>query len=102
MNCLASGLKLIRKDLDDTQLEMASELSISISTYKRYENGDLSIPGSVLKILSKMNYNINWLLTGGGEMLQPVKDNKLLSDISRLSSEDKKVIVDLVERLINK
>lgn len=98
MNYLASGLKLIRKDLDNTQLEMASELGVSISTYKRYENGDLSIPGSVLKILSDMNYNINWLLTGKGHML----DNKLLSDISKLSSEDQQVISELVERLINK
>jgi transcriptional regulator with XRE-family HTH domain len=98
MNCLASGLKAIRKDLDNTQLEMASELGVSISTYKRYENGDLSIPGSVLKILSDMNYNINWLLTGKGNML----DNKLLSDISRLSSEDQQVITELVERLNNK
>ena len=91
-------MKLIRKDLDNTQLEMASELGVSISTYKRYENGDLSIPGSVLKILSDMNYNINWLLTGKGNML----DNKLLSDISKLSSEDQQVISELVERLINR
>ena len=98
MNCLSSGLKLIRKDLDNTQLEMASELGVSVSTYKRYENGDMSIPGSVLKILAEMNYNINWLLTGEGNML----DNKLVSNISKLSSEDQQVISELVERLINK
>ncbi len=98
MNCLSSGLKLIRKDLDNTQLEMASELGVSVSTYKRYENGDMSIPASVLKILAEMNYNINWLLTGEGNML----DNKLISNISKLSSEDQQVISELVERLINK
>ena len=102
MNCLSSGLKLIRKDLDNTQLEMASELGVSVSTYKRYENGDLSIPGSVLKILAEMNYNVNWLLSGKGEMMQPVSDKQLLYNLSQLSSDEQQVISELVDRLISK
>lgn len=102
MNYLVSGLKAIRKDLDNTQLEMASELGVSISTYKRYENGDMSIPGSVLKIISEMNYNINWLLTGEGDMLQPVNDKKFLSDLSNLSPELKEKVIDFVAAIVNK
>lgn len=99
MNHLTIGLKLIRSDLDNTQLEMATELGISISTYKRYENGDMSIPGSVLLKLSEMNYNVNWLLTGEGEMLQPIRDNELLRDISKLTEADLNLIKITINRL---
>lgn len=62
-------LKLLRQNLNISQREMAEMLDISPRSWQQYENG-ASVPGgNVLKsLLLKLQVNINWLLSGSGQM----------------------------------
>jgi len=61
-------LKQIREELRKTQKEMAALVGGHESTWQKYERGD-SLPGSeVLQSLANLGFNINWILTGEGEM----------------------------------
>ncbi len=117
-------LKLLRKKLGLTQEEFAESLDTVFTAISKYELGKIR-PGS--EFLSKLNrlfhVNINWLLTGEGEIFMSLDDIKYSSsDISatvKLLAEmpeehrkdclhfiqDKKLLLDLqkrVEKLENK
>jgi transcriptional regulator with XRE-family HTH domain len=63
-------MKQIRHHEGFSQKELAEKLNTSFRTIQSYEIGK-SIPGGkVLRELAKRKFNINWLLTGEGNMKQ--------------------------------
>lgn len=69
-------LKSIRRSLKYTQDEFSKLLNISKPTLVRYEAGGRKPDADLLSILAdKYNVNINWLISGKGEMFLP--DNEL-------------------------
>jgi transcriptional regulator with XRE-family HTH domain len=65
---MALRLREWRKNLKLTQLKLAERLSIDIGVLRKYENG-INVPGGrVLASLGDTGVNLNWLLTGDGQM----------------------------------
>lgn len=62
-------LKKVRKALGLTQDKFSKELGVSKPTYVRYELGEIWPNATMLSIMTtKYNIDLNWLLTGDGEM----------------------------------
>lgn len=76
--------RLVRIRNDKSQTEFADYLGIEQTHISRYEN-DKAKPGfDFLKILSeKTNVNLNWLLTGEGDMYVNGKSESELSKENR-------------------
>ena len=62
-------LKLLRLKLNLSQTEMGVKLGIPQTTYSNYEKGSREMPHHILNLLTQFGVNLNWLLTGEGEML---------------------------------
>lgn len=65
------GLRLreIRKNKEKTQPVMAAVIDVSDRTYKYYEQEKRELPASAaLKICEAFEVNLEWLLTGRGQM----------------------------------
>ena len=70
MSSFSERLQLIRSDLGISQKEMAEKIEIPYGTFRRYENGGTDPPREVLARISELgNYDMNWLLTGKGQMI---------------------------------
>ncbi len=65
---LAERLKLIRESLGMSQSAMAKAADSSLPSWQGYEAGRNVPGGKVLEALARMGFNINWVLTGEGEM----------------------------------
>lgn len=79
---VAQRLRAWRKHLGLTQLKLAARLEIDIGTLRKYENG-INVPGGrLLASLGETGVNLNWLLTGEGQMdaRQPPKVDIQWSD----------------------
>lgn len=76
-------IKLLRKALDCNQKEMCELLDLSQSNLAKIENGML-FPGFELmnKLHEKFNLNIDWLITGTGEMF--LNNSKTLFNIRKI------------------
>ncbi len=62
-------LILMRKKLKLSQIALAKLLKCSQPNISDYEKGKVSVPISALQIISKTyNINLNWLITGEGNM----------------------------------
>lgn len=90
---IGKRLKEIRKYLNQTQQEFASSLNISQQALSKYENEDLQIPDEIKEILFKNGININWLLTGEGEMFRKSQDD--YDKIKKENEELKKQLEEL-------
>lgn len=65
---VAQRLREWRKKLALTQMALAERLNIDIGVLRKYENG-INVPGGrVLASLGETGVNLNWLLTGDGQM----------------------------------
>jgi len=75
----AQRLKLLRKELDLNQEELAQACGVKLSTISKYEN-DVIKPA--FEMLSKMgfayNINLNWLVNEIGEMFIETAHRKLI------------------------
>ncbi len=70
-------LKKIRNELGFDQEKFGKVFGISQSHYSAVEKGRYDISISMMEKLFKMGYNLNWLITGIGELKLPV-DEQLL------------------------
>jgi len=70
----------LRKSLSLSQKDFAKMLGITQQSYNNYEKGKRAIPNELMsKINNMFNVNLNWLLTGRGEMF--LKDNPKIAGI---------------------
>ena len=71
---IGNRLKEWRKHLGMTQDTYSSLVGVSIGVYKKYEAGYNVPGGEALAAFSTTGVNINWLLTGEGDMSEPEPD----------------------------
>lgn len=63
MRILYQHIRDLREDRDLTQQQLAELLSVSQTTYSRYESGTLDIPSSSLIVLAKFyKTSVDYLL----------------------------------------
>ena len=68
-NEIGNRLRQVRNDLNLSQEEFAERFGISQRTYTRYERGETEVPSEFLRKISELgDYDMNWLLTGRGQM----------------------------------
>ena len=80
------GLRLrdVRKNNDLTQPVMAAAIDVSDRTYKYYEQEKRELPAlAAVKISDRFNINLEWLLTGNGQVLKG--DNPALAEVCSLA-----------------
>ena len=65
---LPKRFKALRKVLGQTQKEIGESIGGGLRTWQNYETGRSSPSWRVLHTLIGMGVNVNWLLTGTGEM----------------------------------
>jgi len=68
-------LRRIRKDLGMTQGDFAHVLGADQTQISRTEKGAFAIQTSYLSELAQLGYNLNWLITGTGNMKALESDN---------------------------
>jgi len=67
---MKNRLRKIRKHLKVSQFDMAKIMGLGASTWQNYELGT-SVPNArVMMKLNEKGYDINWVLTGKGTMIQ--------------------------------
>lgn len=106
-------LRDLREDKDLSQKEIARYLGIVQQTYSNYENGYSQIPLQSLVELAKYhNVSIDYLL-GVSTFRQPLEElqkvytlgetlGEVTSDLTKLSQEERKTIIELINLLIKK
>jgi transcriptional regulator with XRE-family HTH domain len=76
----AERFAMIRKKLGFNQGDFAQKMGLSKPTILRYEtDGGYPDAGTLLKLIQGYDVNINWLLTGKGDMF--IKDITKMKDI---------------------
>ncbi|MCL1826814.1 MAG: helix-turn-helix domain-containing protein [Candidatus Cloacimonetes bacterium] len=77
MTTFDKRLKVLRVELDKKQVEMASEIGVSSLSLCLYETGRCEPNMSFLNKLNLLyNVNLNWLITGEGNMFDFVVAKK--------------------------
>lgn len=90
-----------REILGYTQKDTASILGVKSTTYSSYEKGNTPPSCRLLLMLAERGFNVNWVLTGRGEMLQ--KDMKGQISIYEPCHEPQiNAVLELVETLFNR
>lgn len=100
---MVNRIKEIREKFFKTQANMAAILGVSRQAVNEYERGNNIIPTKALILLSsKYNININWLLTGQGNMLlsddDKVNNDELIQQQDRI--KELQAQVDLLKELL--
>lgn len=72
---LPERLKQARETLRYTQKDLSKAVSVSVQMWRAYEAGSSVPGGNVLEALARLGFNVNWLLTGEGEMRRVVRLN---------------------------
>lgn len=78
-DAICTRLKAWRQSLGLTQAQFAERLGLHLSVLKKYEAGANTPGGDALTAVAETGCNINWLLTGKGEM-RDVDREKALQD----------------------
>jgi transcriptional regulator with XRE-family HTH domain len=95
---IGSRLKAWRHALGLTQAQFAQRIGVHIGVLKKYEQG-LNIPGGdALTAIARTGVNLNWLLTGEGEMLPKEAPGIELKGAERHARRWQKII-ELVESI---
>ena len=71
---LKENLKKIRKKLGLSVAKLSDKLEIPAMTLTNYERGDRTPSAQLfIQMNKKLNVNLNWFVTGEGEMFNPPK-----------------------------
>jgi transcriptional regulator with XRE-family HTH domain len=103
-------LKTVRQARDLDQIEMATQIGVTQSSYSRMENDRLSVSEDALIGLTRIGINIGWILTGEGAMyvvkeLEPDETNNLLNEMShqmRVMRDDMDKIENTLKKLMDR
>ncbi len=101
MNSIGERIKIQRKKLGLTQLQIKELTGISSGTLSDIENGNaLPATKSLIKLSKVLNCSIDWMLTGNASGLNFSSDKREEVYINRfrsLSENDKNEILDIIE-----
>jgi len=96
---IGSRIKAWRHSLGLTQAQFAERIGVHIGVLKKYEQG-LNIPGGdALSAIAKTGVNMNWLLTGEGEMLPRDDPGSALKGVQREHLRRWEAIIALVQSI---
>lgn len=100
---IGKRFRLIREQKNISQTEMGSSLGIQYQHVSKYERGE-SVPTweNLIKMIELYNVNINWLLTGRGNMYLTPLGYDEVSDSAKHVVRDGDIQLDeIVEELKN-
>ena len=102
-------LKIVRESFNLNQKEFADKIEITQVNLSRYENNKYYIPDETKEKLYQLGVNLNWLLTGNGDMfIRQEEGNELpsfndavnlLNDFAKLDAEGRMVVRDVIDDL---
>lgn len=100
---ISFGLRIreLRKTLEMTQNDFAVRIGLTQNTITKYETG-LRSPSNqiVISICREFNVNEDWLMTGNGDMFNPMsEDEELDLYIGRISGSEDKFKKNLLKAL---
>ncbi len=83
-NILKENLKKIRKDMGLSVAKFSERINIPAATIVCWERGD-RIPSANLfmQLHSALNINLNWFVTGMGDMYNPKKFEQTQSELAQ-------------------
>lgn len=79
---IAARLREIRDHVSVGQQEFAEQLRVPARTYQAYERAESWLSSAILRALAERGFDVNWLLTGSGQMHPKPTKNTGLSDDS--------------------
>lgn len=94
---IGERLRLLRGRFDLSQADMSSKFGIPSGSWKKYEAGPSEPGAGALRGLAEGGVNINWLLTGEGEML--LTDQVKVTETVTHNAIDTSMFVRVLERL---
>ena len=94
---IGERLRLLRGEFDLSQADMSSKFRIPFGSWKKYEAGPSEPGAGALRGLAEGGVNINWLLTGEGEML--LTDQVKVTETVTHNAIDTSMFVRVLERL---
>ena len=95
------NLKILRKNMQKTQEEVANEIGINSSTYARYEIGSTEPTFDVvLKLADYFGCSVDYLL--GRRRPQSEQKEELLSQIFQLSDSDCEKVSSFIKGMKSK
>lgn len=104
--CMAVGerIKLLRKQLNLTQQQLADKVGVTYIQIGRYETAKSNASADVLqKIANALNTTTDFLMSGGNA--EQLEDKELLQqfkEVERLPKEDKHLIKTFIDAFITK
>ena len=100
---IGNNIKALRLSKGMTQEQMAEKLDHSVNFVSLIELGKSGMSvTTMLDICNILDVDINCLFKGLLDYRMKKQDLKLLDNILSLSSDDRKIIEDLIEHFINK
>lgn len=102
-------MRIIRKQFGDPERdEFAARLGVSKNTLASYERGETEPTASVLATYSStLGININWLVTGKGEMFASSHQDssgivaQLASEIQKLPPDRQQLVLGMMRSIVN-
>lgn len=87
-------LRLIRLDLQLSQAKFAAKYGIPQSTYAQYEKGGRSVPDELKESISNsLKVNLNWLITGKGDMYLNDQNDSIVTFRSPYADQDQTTLL---------
>jgi transcriptional regulator with XRE-family HTH domain len=97
---LPERLKQARETLRYTQKDLSKAVSVSVQMWRAYEAGSSVPGGNVLEALARLGFNVNWILTGEGEMRRSGSRNKHESN-GEISEYAKQFLLQVIESILD-
>lgn len=91
MEDLGLRLRKIRKHMKLSQQKFSRKFGITQQTLSRYENNKLAIPDDLKISLSQYGINMNWFLTGKGEMFLDQDKTESYNDVPARTREAEQI-----------
>jgi transcriptional regulator with XRE-family HTH domain len=100
-------LKQAREAINLKQEDMADKLNIGQSAYSKMERGKSDFSAELLALIPELGINLNWIITGKGEMFLPEPDetSNLLNEMSnqvRVMRDDMDKIENTIKKLMGR
>jgi repressor LexA len=89
-------LKQARETMNLTQEDMANKLNVGQSAYSKMERGKSDFSNELLTLIPELGINLNWIITGKGEMFLTNTPAKLESDLAEeLEERIRRIKIDV-------
>ncbi|MDL2274679.1 helix-turn-helix domain-containing protein [Desulfosarcina sp. OttesenSCG-928-G10] len=99
-------LRLLRKNKDWSQGQLAQKAGIDLQKISKYERGISSPPiGTLVKIAKALDVSLDYLITGKSARAEKLKNTQLIErieEIERLPVEYQKTLISVLDSFIKR